>query len=207
MKSKKQFKWFTIFEYEKEQDYLREMHKSGWKFVSVTGIGTYQFEKCDPEDVVYQLDYNREGMTHKEEYIQMFKDCGYNVSVTLVNASDYGVPQNRRRAVFVGLKKGCFSFPTPTITAPIKKVVAATEIYVQADKSSKLVSQYRVWMNDGATVYISADDGVSLSLTSDQDMPNALIVSNYEKNRIIVAGSSGKPPKYNDGLFIYAIVG
>jgi len=33
MESKKQFKWFTIFEYEKEQDYLREMHKSGWKFI------------------------------------------------------------------------------------------------------------------------------------------------------------------------------
>ena len=41
MQVKKQFKWFTIFEYEKEQDYLREMHKSGWKFVKVTGLGVY----------------------------------------------------------------------------------------------------------------------------------------------------------------------
>ena len=36
MQVKKQFKWFTIFEYEKEQDYLREMHKSGWKFIKAT---------------------------------------------------------------------------------------------------------------------------------------------------------------------------
>lgn len=77
MEVKKQFKWFTIFEYEKEQNYLREMHKSGWKFIKVTGLGMYHFEKCVPQDVVYQLDYNQDGLSHKEEYLKMFEDCGW----------------------------------------------------------------------------------------------------------------------------------
>lgn len=77
MQVKKQFKWFTIFEYEKEQDYLREMHKSGWKFIKVTGLGMYHFEKCIPQDVVYQLDYNKDGLAHKDEYLKMFDDCGW----------------------------------------------------------------------------------------------------------------------------------
>ena len=77
MELKKQYKWFTIFEYEKEQDYLREMHKSGWKFIKVTGFGKYYFEKCVPQDVVYQLDYNKDGLTHKDEYLKMFDDCGW----------------------------------------------------------------------------------------------------------------------------------
>ena len=77
MKTKKQFKWFTIFDYEKEQDYLREMHQSGWKFTKVTGLGIYHFESCEPQDVVYQLDYNQEGLAHKEEYLKMFADCGW----------------------------------------------------------------------------------------------------------------------------------
>lgn len=77
MEAKKQFRWFTIFEYEKEQDYLREMHKSGWRFVKVTGLGMYYFEKCLPQDVVYQLDYNKDGLTHKDEYLKMFDDCGW----------------------------------------------------------------------------------------------------------------------------------
>ena len=77
METKKQFKWFTIFQYEKEQDYLREMHKSGWKFVKVKGLGMYYFEKCVPQDVVYQLDYNQDGLSHKEEYLKMFEDCGW----------------------------------------------------------------------------------------------------------------------------------
>ncbi len=77
MKTKKQFKWFTIFEYEKEQEYLREMHKKGWRFVKVAGLGVYNFEECAGEDVVYQLDYNQEGLKNKEEYVQMFADCGW----------------------------------------------------------------------------------------------------------------------------------
>lgn len=77
MKTKKTFKLFTIFGYEKEQTYLREMHRSGWKFMKVSIPGIYHFEKCDPEDVVYQLDYNQEGLAHKEEYVQMFRDCGW----------------------------------------------------------------------------------------------------------------------------------
>ena len=54
---------------------LRTQHKDGWKFVKVTGIGIYHFEQCQPEDVIYQLDYNQEGLKNKQEYVQMFADC------------------------------------------------------------------------------------------------------------------------------------
>ncbi|MBR4084518.1 MAG: DUF2812 domain-containing protein [Lachnospiraceae bacterium] len=74
---KKEFKFFTVSEYEKEQDYLREMHNHGWEFKRVTGLGMYHFEECEPADVIYQLDYNKEGIAHKEEYVQMFADCGW----------------------------------------------------------------------------------------------------------------------------------
>ena len=77
MKTKKQFKYFSIFNHEKEQEYLRFMHNSGWKFTRVTGLGTYHFEACQPEDVIYQLDYNQEGLAHKEEYVRLFQDCGW----------------------------------------------------------------------------------------------------------------------------------
>lgn len=77
MERKKQFRWFSVYDYEKEQDYLRDMHKSGWKFVEVKFLGTYYFEKCTPQDVVYQLDYNQNGLAHKDEYVRMFEDCGW----------------------------------------------------------------------------------------------------------------------------------
>jgi len=77
MQTKKEFRFFTIFQYEQEQEYLRRRHQQGWKFVKVTGVGVYHFEKCVPEDVVYQLDYNKDATESREEYLTMFADCGW----------------------------------------------------------------------------------------------------------------------------------
>ncbi len=74
---KTEFRFFTITEWKKEEKYLREQHKNGWEFVQVDFIGLYHFKKCEPKDVVYQLDYNSESVTQKSEYVQMFCDCGW----------------------------------------------------------------------------------------------------------------------------------
>ena len=92
METKKQFKYFTIAEYEKEQDYLRMMHKSGWKIVKITGFGVYHFEKCTPEDVIYQLDYNKDGLRNKEEYVKLFSDCGWEYLQDYVGYSYFRKP-------------------------------------------------------------------------------------------------------------------
>ena len=78
METKKEFKYFTIFNHKDEEQYLRKQHNAGWKFIKVTGFGVYHFERCQPEDVVYQLDYNQESADNKGEYIQMFADCGWD---------------------------------------------------------------------------------------------------------------------------------
>ncbi len=49
--------------------------------------------------------------------IQQFEDCGYNLTLTLVNAADYGVPQDRKRVFYIGFRKDLkidFKFPNPT---------------------------------------------------------------------------------------------
>lgn len=92
MERKKEFRWFTIWDYEKEQEYLRHRHQQGWKFVKVTGLGIYHFEKSQPEDVVYQLDYNQEGRANKEEYVQMFADCGWEYMLDYAGYSYFRKP-------------------------------------------------------------------------------------------------------------------
>ena len=92
METKKQIRFFTIVEHEKEQEYLRTMHKKGWKLVRVSGLTVYHFEKCVPEDVVYQLDYNKEGLANKEEYVQMFRDCGWEYLQDYVGFSYFRKP-------------------------------------------------------------------------------------------------------------------
>lgn len=46
--------------------------------------------------------------------VSMFENCGYDVSITLVNAKDYGVAQERKRVFYIGFRKDLninFVFP------------------------------------------------------------------------------------------------
>jgi DNA (cytosine-5)-methyltransferase 1 len=58
--------------------------------------------------------------THKPEFEKLLKEfekVGYNISYKLLNAADYGVPQERKRVIVIGLRKDLgktFEFPEPT---------------------------------------------------------------------------------------------
>ncbi len=54
----------------------------------------------------------------KDEIVKRFTQMGYNVSYKIVCAADYGVPQVRKRLVFIGLKNSDkpFEFPSPYLT-------------------------------------------------------------------------------------------
>ena len=50
----------------------------------------------------------------KDEIISDFSRLGYDVSYKILLASDYGVPQNRKRVIFIGMKgKNVFQYPQP----------------------------------------------------------------------------------------------
>ena len=76
-KTKTGVRFFTIADHEKEQEYLSRMHRMGWRIVHVSLPCFYHFEACEPENVVYQLDYFQEGKFGREEYLKMFEDCGW----------------------------------------------------------------------------------------------------------------------------------
>lgn len=66
-------------------------------------------------DVVWANEYDKEiwetfekNHTNKEALSnikQMFTDIGYDLSFELLNVSDYGVPQDRKRVFFIGFNK------------------------------------------------------------------------------------------------------
>lgn len=51
----------------------------------------------------------------KDEIVKRFTEMGYNVNYKIVCAADYGVPQVRKRLVFIGLRdsKTMYEFPKP----------------------------------------------------------------------------------------------
>ncbi len=51
----------------------------------------------------------------KDEILRRFRELGYDVSCKILCAADYGVPQIRKRLIFVGISDSCraFEFPKP----------------------------------------------------------------------------------------------
>jgi DNA (cytosine-5)-methyltransferase 1 len=57
--------------------------------------------------------------------ISHFEDCGYDVSLTLVNAKNYGVAQERKRVFYIGFRKDLhiqFTFPKGSTEDDSKKI-------------------------------------------------------------------------------------
>ena len=77
--------------------------------------------------------------THKEALAnikQMFNDIGYDLSFQMLNVSDFGVPQDRKRVFFVGYRKDLgvkFQFPTPT--TPFNKITLKKAIFDLKDNA------------------------------------------------------------------------
>jgi len=67
-------KFFTVCQYQQEEDYLSTMHAQGWQLAKIIFPCFYQFEQCEPKKVAYRLDYNQEGLANKTEYVQMFSN-------------------------------------------------------------------------------------------------------------------------------------
>ena len=72
---KTMIRFFTIADYEEEEKWLRKQHQNGLKIVELIPPCIFVFEECEPEDVIYRLDYKNSEQT--EEYMQMLKDFGW----------------------------------------------------------------------------------------------------------------------------------
>ena len=93
MEKKIVYRIFTIADYEREALYFREMHAKGWKLRKVSYsillfAVKYTFEKCQPEQVSYQLDFYPMKKSERVSYLQLFKDCGWKY-ITDFNGFSY----------------------------------------------------------------------------------------------------------------------
>lgn len=64
--------------------------------------------------------------------ISMFEGCGYNVSITMANAKDYGVAEERKRVFYIGFRKDIdidFVFPEGSTKDDNKKITLKDVIW------------------------------------------------------------------------------
>lgn len=70
--------------------------------------------------------------------VSMFEECGYDVTITLVNAKDYGVAQERKRVFYIGFRKDLsieFKFPKGSTSDDEKKLTLKDIIWDLQDSA------------------------------------------------------------------------
>ena len=80
MKSKAQFRIFTILDLDKEEEYLHEMHLKGWRY-RTSRFGFFYFDQCQPEDIIYRIYDSRFLKKYKHE-LQDFRNRGWELIET-----------------------------------------------------------------------------------------------------------------------------
>ena len=80
MKSKAQFRIFTIVDLDKEEEYLHEMHLKGWRY-RTSRFGFFYFDQCQPEDIIYRIYDSRFLKKYKHE-LQDFRNRDWKLIET-----------------------------------------------------------------------------------------------------------------------------
>lgn len=97
---------------------------------------------------------------------KLFSESGYNLSFSLLNAVDYGVPQTRKRVFFIGIRKDLdcnFTFPDPLknkrvlndIIADIQESVLPAKDKQKTNNGSCLLPNHEYMIGGFSTIYMS----------------------------------------------------
>ena len=112
----------------------------------------------------------------RDSIVKDFSDLGYKVVYQVLTASNYGTPQNRRRAVFVGCKNGFeFKFPEKTV----EKLITSSEALSDLPENS---------LEDGTPYPIASKcDYQKLMRCNSDKVYNHQITEHNERTKEIIA--------------------
>lgn len=105
-------------------------------------------EKCNPKVVILEnvkhLMHHDAGRTLKV-ILKDLEELGFNPSWKLLNASDFGVPQNRERIIIVGHREKTFDFNQLSLTPkkPLKTVLDRNTEFEYLDEPFTILDEVR----------------------------------------------------------------
>lgn len=110
-------------------------------------------EHCKPKYVIWENVKNVLSKKHKhnfDKYISEMNRIGYNNYYKVLNAKDFGVPQNRERVFVVSIRRDLnksFTFPEGYDNGVRLKDLLEDEVderyYINTEKAQKLISEYK----------------------------------------------------------------
>lgn len=128
------------------------------------------------------------------------EDLGYHVRTQIVNAKNFGVPQNRERVFIIGFKSAAaadrFEFPKPlgqvTTIADIKEVDVVSTKYYLSDRYLETLVRHR-------DRHASKGNGFGFDIKHDTDIASAIVVGGMgrERNLLVDKRLRDYTPKTN----------
>lgn len=73
-------RFYTIADFKEEENWLRQEHRNGWRLTKMKPPCFFRFERCEPEDVIYRLDFKN--CAGSSDYFQMFADYGWEYAAS-----------------------------------------------------------------------------------------------------------------------------
>jgi DNA (cytosine-5)-methyltransferase 1 len=110
-------------------------------------------------------------------------ELGYHIHYKILNAKDYGVPQNRERIFIVGFKKNLkFEFPPPLSTIPKLDDILEKNV----DESYYISHQYWMGMQKHRARHEALGHGFGYEVRPRDGIANAIVVGGMGKERNLV---------------------
>jgi uncharacterized protein DUF2812 len=75
------FRWMAAWNDEKEERWLAEQERAGWRLKTVHPIG-YVLEEAPPANAAYRLDFGPPRRADREEYLGLYRDAGWELAGT-----------------------------------------------------------------------------------------------------------------------------
>jgi Protein of unknown function (DUF2812) len=75
--TKRVWRWLLPWDDEKEERWLAEQARSGWRLTAVRCFGGYTFERAAPAEMAYRLDVAPSKLHDRSEYFGLFRDAGW----------------------------------------------------------------------------------------------------------------------------------
>ncbi|MEN6511772.1 MAG: DNA cytosine methyltransferase [Chloroherpetonaceae bacterium] len=143
---------------------------------------------------VRNLENHDNGNTFKVILKVLTEKLGYDVHYKVLNAKDYGVPQNRPRIYIVGFKKKTnFSFPEPTRRVKLKSILQKN-----VDPKHYISQLYYEGMERHKNRHAQKGNGFGYMVLDPEGVSNALVVGGMGRERNLI---KDKPVNiYKEGL-------
>ena len=145
-----------------------------------------------------------------DEWVAYLNEQGYNTYWKVMNAKDYGIPQNRERVFAISVLKDSdigYDFPKEFPLEKRLKDLLETSVeekfYISQDKVEKLLAKIDLQSDIGVLGGIYTNDSPEFNRGVMKDLSRTLKANKHDASIVIVGNLGEKKPRPHEGHNVY----